>query len=179
MRRCYPTGLRLINFFFTAAWWTSTVIGAIVLNLFAAYAKDILDRALRAMSRKWATRSRRSREEFQRTVRELAASSAKRERFHREERRWRSNAIFYLLLTVALAALLVLGIELDLQQILEPSSFSASLAPHMFGKRGVGNVGVWFLGLGIMMAFGSFAQANAINDKLAASDRLREEGGTC
>jgi hypothetical protein len=167
----------LINFF-TAAWWTSTVIGAILLSLFAAYAKDILDRAISAMSRKWATRSQRSREEFQRTVRELASSSAKRERFHREERRWRSNAIFYLVLTVALAALLVLGIELELQQILEPSSFPAFLAPYMFGKRGVGNVAVWFIALGIMMAFWSFAQANAIDDKLAASDRLREEGGT-
>lgn len=65
--------------FSMGAWLLSSAIGAIVLNLFASYLKDAIDKVGRAIFGKWISRNEKARAEFSERLDVLRGSRSARE----------------------------------------------------------------------------------------------------
>jgi hypothetical protein len=82
------------------AWWFSTVIAALAINLISSYGKNWIDRTLSKVSRKWVQRTVNSRQEFQRETERLVMSPHSLRQASENEVRYRLQAILVLLIAV-------------------------------------------------------------------------------
>lgn len=83
----------LINDVGSLTWWIGVVLVGLLINLFSAYLKPLLDGALSALSKQWRTRSQLAREADEKLIEYFRSSAAAREFQWRAEVRARFQAL--------------------------------------------------------------------------------------
>ncbi|QVN14798.1 hypothetical protein [Burkholderia sp. LAS2] len=91
----------------TPTWWLTAVAGAVALKVLSDYTKFGIEKALSKGLSAWSSRSKASRERFDKTVKFLQSSTEARELHFQREIRMRSIATYALILSAFCATLFV------------------------------------------------------------------------
>lgn len=88
---------KVLDFLNSPAWWLSVVVVGILINLIAAYAKPVIDRAFSILSVSWKMRSQRQQQARMEKINDLRKDVHAQILFAVEELRLRQQITLYLI----------------------------------------------------------------------------------